>query len=291
MIGYIVSSMRPKQWVKNLIIFGPLVFSKSLFVPEKLAIVTAGFALFCLTAGSVYLLNDLFDLEKDKNHPNKRLRPLPSGKLKPLYAVIAAVVFAVASLAAAFCFDTGFGIFVALYFVINLAYSSWLKNVVIVDVMSIAMGFVMRVLAGAAVINVVATPWLLMCTVLLALFLGFAKRRREIVLLSGNAEEHRRVLEHYSPYFLDQMILIVSAATVMSYALYTIAPETVDKFGTNKLIYTIPFVLYGVFRYLYLVHLKDEGGNPTRVLLTDWPLFVNIFLWLLSCLLIIEGLI
>ncbi len=289
MIKALLVSVRPKQWVKNLIIFAPLVFSQSLFDLDRTALSAAAFAVFCLLAGSVYLLNDLFDIEKDRQHPIKCKRPLPSGQLKPAIAVLALLAFSLGSLATAFILDLEFGAMALLYFVNNLAYSTFIKHVVIMDVMSIAFGFVLRVLAGAAVIDVPATPWLLMCTVLLALFLGFAKRRHELVLLNDSADSHRRVLEHYTPYFLDQMILIVTASTVMSYALYTMSPETVANFGTQHLIYTIPFVLYGIFRYLYLVHLKEGGGSPTRVLLTDKPLVINIVLWLGSCILIIEG--
>ena len=281
-------SLRPKQWVKNLILFGPLIFSKNLFALDKTLIAAAAFGLFCLLAGSVYLINDLLDLERDRRHPVKRLRPLPSGRLSPAVAVVGAALLAGGSLTAAFSLERFFGVLALAYFLLNLAYSTGLKHVVIVDVMAIAFGFVLRVLGGAAVVSVPATPWLLMCTILLALFLGFAKRRHELTLLSANAEGHRRVLEHYTPYFLDQMILIVSAATVMSYALYTISPETVQHFGTPNLIYTVPFVLYGIFRYLYLVHLRAEGGSPTQAFLTDRPLLVNILLWLISCVLIIE---
>ncbi len=289
MLKALIASMRPKQWVKNLFIFAPLVFSRSLFVPEKLLLVAMAFAVFCVLAGSVYLLNDLMDIEKDRRHPTKKNRPLASGALKPGIALFFLVIFAGVSLGSATMLGLGFLFFAGAYFVNNLAYSTFMKHVVIVDVMSIAFGFVLRVLAGAAVIGVPATPWLLMCTVLLALFLGFAKRRYELVLLHDEADNHRKVLLQYSPYFLDQLIMIVGAAVVMSYALYTMSAETVAHFGTTGLIYTVPFVLYGIFRYLYLVHQKEEGGNPTRVLLTDTPLIVDIILWLGVCILIIEG--
>ncbi len=289
MLAALLSSMRPKHWVKNFIIFAPLVFSNNLFVLQPALRALAAFGIFCLLAGSVYLLNDLFDIEKDRQHPVKCKRPLPSGKLKPQIAIVVLIAMSLGSLAAAFTIDLLFFSFALAYFVNNLAYSTYVKHIVIVDVMSIAFGFVLRVLAGAAAIDVPTTPWLLMCTVLLALFLGFAKRRHELVLLNDHADSHRKVLVHYTPYFLDQMIMIVAASTVMSYALYTISPETVAHFGTKNLIYTIPFVLYGLFRYLYLAHLKDEGGSPTRVLLTDKPLMFNIFLWLASCVLIVEG--
>ena len=289
MLKALLISIRPTQWVKNLIIFAPLVFAKQLFDQDKILLSTLAFAAFCLLAGAVYLLNDLMDIEKDRKHPEKCKRPLPSGDLSPSVAVSALVVMAAAALGASFWLDVRFGVFAVFYFANNLAYSFFLKHIVIMDVMSIAFGFFIRVLAGAAVIAVPTTPWLLMCTILLSLFLGFAKRRHEIVLLTDQADSHRKVLEHYSPYFLDQMILVVSASTVMSYALYTMSPETVAHFGTTKLIYTVPFVLYGIFRYLYLVHQKSGGGNPTKVLLTDRPLLGVVVLWLLTCILIIEG--
>ena len=288
MFNKLLISLRPKQWVKNIIIFAPLVFSQSFFNLSASSEVLLAFCVFCIITGAVYLLNDLLDIEKDRQHPIKSHRPLASGELKPGLAVFCLILIAPGAILAAFLLNLSFGVFTTLYFLINLAYSMYLKNVVIVDVMLIAFGFVLRVLAGAAVIDVPATPWLLMCTILLALFLGFAKRRHELVLLDDQAEEHRKVLVHYTPYFLDQMIIIVSSATVMSYALYTIWPDTVANFGTNKLIYTGPFVLYGLFRYLYLVHMREEGGSPTRVLLTDKPLLVNILGWLICVMLIIE---
>jgi len=242
-----------------------------------------------MLSGSVYLLNDLMDIEKDREHPVKCKRPLPAGDLKPDFAIVSLIVLAGGSLGISFWLNPSFGAVAAIYFATNLLYSTLLKHVVIVDVMLISFGFVLRVLAGAAIISVPATPWLLMCTVLLALFLAFSKRRHEIVLLNDNAGNHRKVLSHYSAYFLDQMITIVSAATVMSYALYTIWPDTVAHFGTKNLIYTVPFVLFGLFRYLYIVHMKEEGGSPTKVLLTDKPLLGSVLLWLVTCILIIEG--
>lgn len=291
MISALLTSVRPKQWIKNLIIFAALVFSKNLFNQDQFVLVFLAFALFCFLSGSVYLLNDLLDIEKDKQHPIKCKRPLPSGKLSPKVAVFALVLMSSASLATAFMIEFWAGVIASVYFVNNLLYSTFSKHIVIVDVMQIAFGFVLRVLIGAVVIGVPASPWLLMCTVVLALFLGFAKRKHELILLSENAESHRKVLEQYTIEFLDQMIVIVSSATVMSYALYTIWPDTVEHFGTSNLIYTVPFVLYGLFRYLYLVNMKEEGGSPTRVLLTDKPLLLNIMLWLVFCILFIEDII
>lgn len=286
---YIIKSMRPAQWIKNLIIFAPLVFSRNLFSSALMLEILAGFGIFCLLSGSVYIINDLADLERDRLHPTKKHRPLASGKLSKNVAVGSLLVFLTLSFSATYHMGLGFLTIAAAYFALNLLYSAILKHVVIVDVMSISLGFILRVLAGAVLINVPITPWLMMCTMLLALFLGFAKRRHELVQLEDNANSHRRVLIHYSPYFLDQMIMIVTASTVMSYALYTISAETISHIGSNHLLYTTHFVLYGIFRYLYLVHQKEEGGSPTRVLLTDKPLAANVILWLITCVLILEG--
>lgn len=274
--------MRPQQWIKNLFLFAALVFSGNLFNTNDIILAVAGFFIFSFTASGVYLFNDVTDLEKDKLHPTKSLRPLPSGKLSKSTASLASTLLIAFGIIAAFFLKLEFGIIVLLYAVINVFYSLKLKDIVILDVMTISAGFVLRVVGGAVLINVPTSEWLIICTVLLALFLGFSKRRHEIMVLESDANSHRAVLEHYSQYFLDQMIGIVTASTVMSYALYTISDETVRKFGTTHLIYTVPFVLYGIFRYLYLVHKKEEGGNPTKLALTDRPLLFNIILWIIA---------
>jgi 4-hydroxybenzoate polyprenyltransferase len=277
-----VASMRPQQWIKNFFVFAPLVFAGHLFHRDDLLLTVEGFFLFSFLASGVYIFNDLADLEKDKLHPLKSQRPLPAGKLRVGAARAASALLIGGSVAVAFVLSSGFGIALALYAFLNILYSLKLKDVVILDVMTISAGFVLRVVSGALLIQVGASEWLIICTVLLSLFLGFSKRRHEITVLESHANDHREVLQHYSPYFLDQMIGIVTASTVMSYALYTISEETVKKFGTNHLIYTVPFVLYGIFRYLYLVHKKVEGGNPTKIALTDRPLLVNILLWIVA---------
>ncbi len=217
----------------------------------------------------------------------KSKRALPSGHLKLSTAYISSAVLAAAGLAGGFVLRDRFGAALVVYLAINIIYSIKVKDVVILDVMAIAGGFVLRVIAGAVLIDVPTSVWLLICTVLLSLFLGFSKRRHELLLLEAHAESHRSVLQYYSPYFLDQMIGIVTASTVMSYTLYTISEETLRKFGTTNLIYTVPFVLYGIFRYLYLVHKKEEGGNPTRLALTDVPLVINILCWVIVAVFII----
>lgn len=287
MLTAAIKAMRPRHWIKNLIITAPLVFSMNVFNLIKVQWILAALALFSAGASAVYLLNDIVDLERDRAHPVKRTRPIASGALPVSVAALLALVLGVGAIALALVIDRGFGLVLVAYLVTNLAYSFYLKQIVILDVMVLASGFVFRVLAGALVIDVPASEWLIMCTMLLALFLGFAKRRHELVLLAGDAKEHRQVLHHYSSYFLDQMIMIVGAATVLCYALYTMAPHTVQQFGTTRLIYTVPFVMYGLFRYLYLVHLKAKGGDPTKVFLTDVPILANTGLWLLTCALMI----
>jgi 4-hydroxybenzoate polyprenyltransferase len=284
---HIISSMRLQQWIKNLFIFAALIFSANFFNIPDLFPTFLGFLLFSLSASGVYIINDIADLEKDKLHPIKSRRPLPSGLLSKNPALGVAVVLLAIGLLGSFLLNQKFAFIILLYIILNLIYSWKLKEVVILDVMTISAGFVLRVVGGAVIINVPTSEWLIICTVLLSLFLGFSKRRHELFLLEEHATDHRLVLQHYSPVFLDQMISIVTAATVMSYALYTISDETVNKFGTTHLIYTVPFVLYGIFRYLYLVHKKEEGGNPAKLALADVPLLVNIILWLICVVLII----
>jgi len=274
--------MRPEQWIKNFFVFTALLFSKNLLNPSKDIEAIVGFTIFWMITGCAYMINDIVDLEKDKLHPAKSRRPLASGKLKKDTAVKIIVLVCLASLFFAFYMNILFGIIVLAYFLLNIGYSIYLKNIVIIDVVSIAAGFVFRVLGGAVIISVVASQWLILCTILLSLFLGFSKRRHELILLEDNATSHRKVLEHYSPYFLDQMIAVVTASTLICYALYTMSKDTIEKLGTSKLIYTIPFVLYGIFRYLYLVHQKEEGGSPTEIMFTDKPMIINICLWVIS---------
>jgi len=275
-------SLRPHQWTKNLVVLAALVFAERLFhVPSILAAGTA-FVIFCMLSGAVYLVNDLTDLVGDRNHPVKRDRPLASGRLSPRVAVTGVVLFFAGGLAGAWWLGRDLAVVAAIYSVTMVAYSFALKNVVILDVLVVAFGFVLRAIAGALAIHVAFSNWLLICTWLLALFLALAKRRHELTLLAGEAAGHRRILGEYSPYLLDQMIAVVTASTLVSYALYTSAPETVAKFGTDRLVWTLPFVLYGIFRYLYLVHRKEEGGNPTKVLLNDRPILMTVALWAAS---------
>jgi len=280
-------SIRPQQWLKNLFIFAPLIFSENIFNRSMFLQSLLAFAVFCLLSGALYILNDLKDIEEDRLHPIKSKRPLAAGELKKRQAIAAFVILSFISLLFASLVNEEFLWVCLLYYFLQIAYSFALKHVVILDVFIVASGFFLRVIAGAVAIQVQISPWLLICTTLLALFLALSKRRHEILLLDEEAVNHRPILKEYSPYLLDQMISVVTASTVIAYCLYTISGETIEKFGTNKLILTIPFVLYGIFRYLYLIHQKAEGGTPETLILKDRPLLFDIFLWIISAALII----
>lgn len=275
--------MRPHQWTKNVFVFAALLFAQRFDRPADIARTTCAFALFCMLSGAVYIINDLVDREKDRAHIRKRLRPIASGRLSPALAQAFAALLVVVSLGLGFALDVSFGTIAATYFAVNLLYSFYLKRLVILDVMTIAFGFVLRAVAGAEVIHVPISPWLILCTSLLALFLGFCKRRHELTLLQEGAADHREILREYNVAFLDQMISVVTASTVIAYALYAMSPEVQEKLQTHYLGLTVPFVLYGIFRYLYILNMKGEGGNPSRVLIQDKPLLVNVALWMTSC--------
>ncbi len=289
MILSLVLSLRPSQWTKNLIIFGALGLSQRLLDVDAVLVSCAAFAIFCVLSGVVYLLNDIADREADRQHPLKRFRPIASGALPVPVAIGWAIGLGLGGLGAAFWLRPLFGV-VATSYVLLLALYSWqLKHIVILDVLTIAIGFVMRAAAGAVAIAVPISHWLYVLTILLALFLALSKRRHELVLLANGATSHRRILAEYSPYLLDQMIAVVSASTIVAYAFYTVSPETVQKFGTDRLMLTLPFPLYGIFRYLYLVHLKEGGGSPADMLLTDKPLLLCVALWTVAVAIIIYG--
>ncbi len=283
----ILATLRPQQWTKNFVVFAGLIFSQNLGNSHLILKTVLGFVLFCLLSSSVYIFNDLMDVESDRKHPSKRNRPIASGRIKIPTAIVISIILAVLALGLSAWLSPVFALTALAYFVLNLLYSVYLKNVVIIDVMCIAAGFVIRAVAGAVLIGVAISAWLIVCTTLLALFLGFGKRRYELVLLENQATDHRKSLSEYSPYFLDQMISVVTASTVIAYAFYTLSPEVETKLGTQHMDLTIPFVLYGVFRYLYLIHQKEGGGSPTRMLLTDKPILVNIILWLAAVILIV----
>lgn len=283
----ILATLRPQQWVKNFVLLAGLIFSQNLDKPDFILKSLAAFALFCLLSSSVYIFNDIMDVESDRKHPLKSARPIARGRIKVSTGVFLFVVLAIASFGLSLWLNSLFALTALGYFVLNLLYSVYLKNVVIIDVMCIALSFVIRAVAGAVVIGVEISAWLVVCTTLLALFLGFGKRRHELVLLEDQATGHRKSLSEYSPYFLDQMISVVTASTVVAYAFYTLSPEVKVKLGASHMELTIPFVLYGVFRYLYLIHQKEGGGSPTRMLLTDRPILANTILWLAAVVLIV----
>ena len=280
-------SLRPQQWTKNLIVFAGLLFSMKLFEPAAVITAVEAFVIFCALSGVVYLVNDVMDRDSDRRHPTKSRRPIAAGDLPVSMALSVAGVIAAVSLAAAYALGWRFGAVATAYLALQAMYSGPLKHIVIIDVLTIAIGFVLRAVAGAVVINVVISHWLFVCTILLALFIALAKRRHELVLLADGATGHRPILGEYSAYLLDQMIAVVTASTLIAYIFYTISPETEQKFGTSWLGLTIPFPLYGIFRYLYLVHRREGGGSPSDMLLNDRPLLACVTLWVVAVVLII----
>jgi 4-hydroxybenzoate polyprenyltransferase len=280
-------SLRPGQWTKNLLVFAALLFAVRLFDLRALLLSFLGFVVFCGLSGVVYLFNDVMDRENDRRHPFKSQRPIAAGALSVRAALVAAGMLAAAAVAGAFALGWRFGLVAVSYLVLQTLYSGPLKHIVIIDVLTLAIGFVLRAIAGAVVINVSISHWLFVCTILLALFIALAKRRHELTLLSDGASSHRPILGEYSAYLLDQMIAVVTASTLIAYIFYTISPETEQKFGTQWLGLTIPFPLYGIFRYLYLVHRREGGGSPADLLLNDRPLLACVTLWVVAVVLII----
>jgi 4-hydroxybenzoate polyprenyltransferase len=280
-------SLRPHQWTKNLIIFAALIFGRRLDEPAAVVRTVEAFGLFCVLSGVVYLINDVVDRTADRRHPAKARRPIAAGDLAPGVAIGAAVALAVGGLAGAFALGRPFGLVAAGYVTLLALYSGPLKRIVIVDVLTIAMGFVLRAVAGAVVVDVPISHWLLVLTVMLALFLGFSKRRQELVSLAADAAGHRENLSRYTATLLDQLIAITAAGTLIAYAIYTISPETIEKFGSGQLGLTLPFPVYGIFRYLYLVYQEDGGGSPAEALVTDRPLLLCVGLWGLAAIAII----
>lgn len=272
-------ALRPGQWTKNLVVFAGLIFGQKLLNPADVATASAAFGLFCLLSGVVYLINDIQDRDADRHHPVKSQRPIASGALSVGVASAAAIAIGSSTLVGAFVLDRGFFAVGLSYLVLQIGYSTWLKHAAILDVLAIAFGFVLRAAGGAVVLHVPFSHWLLVLTLLLALFLATAKRRAELVALAGGATSHRRSLEHYTLAMLDQMLSVVMACTLLAYAFYTMSAETVAKFGTERLLFTLPLPIYGLFRYLYLIHRGDSHGNPSDLLLSDRPLQICILLW------------
>ena len=282
----LLRTMRPRQWIKNVIVFAALVFDGKLFIPELFAKTTAIFIVFCLISSSVYIINDLVDMEKDRQHPRKRTRPLASGQLDPRVAMAAAALLAMVAIGGAFWLDVWARVVLLVYLAQNIAYSFWLKNIVILDVMVLALGFLLRVLAGVVVVQVTNfSPWLYICVTLLALFLGFGKRRQEIVLLEEGAANHRAILSEYNLPLLDQIISMVVTATLIAYTFYSFDATT--ALAHSKMLLTVPFVFYMLARYLYLVHVKHLGGAPDELLIEDRPLLINSILWAVAVVVLI----
>lgn len=285
MLSALLKTMRPRQWIKNIFIFAALIFDHKLLQTDLLARTLAGFALLCLLSSVVYLVNDLADMDKDRQHPKKRHRPLASGRLAPRVAVAATVGLLLVALPLSFALEAAFGLIALVYLAANLLYSFWLKHVVLIDVLIVALGYLLRAIAGAWLVASAISPWLYICLTLLALFLGFGKRRGELLLMQNETGNSRRVLQDYSLPFLDELINLVATATVVAYSLYTFSAANLP--ANHAMMLTIPFVLYGVFRYLYLIHIKGEGGAPDELVLTDRPLQVTFALWGLAAVLIL----
>ncbi|MCZ7584321.1 MAG: decaprenyl-phosphate phosphoribosyltransferase [Deltaproteobacteria bacterium] len=280
-------SVRPKHWIKNTLLFAALVFARELGDMTLLARAVAAFVVFCMLASASYLINDVLDRQGDRIHPMKGSRPVADGRLGAGTALAVAVLLAVAGLWAASTLGRAFAMVAAVFVVTHLLYSAFLQHVVIVDVFALAANYVLRVAAGAVVVNVPMSPWLVICTLLLSLFLGLSARSLDFKLLGEHAGAHRRSLAQYNPYLLDQMIAVITSAILITYTLYTIAPETAAKFETDKLVLTVPFVLYGIFRYLYLLHRGDQRLSIERALVADRPMLVNAALYTLTIVLIV----
>jgi len=288
-LGHLLQAARPRQWTKNFVVFAAIIFSQNLGDKIALAKVAGAFAVFCMLSSAIYFINDVIDTPQDKLHPVKSHRPIAAGKIGRSEACIWAVVFLIVAMGAAFALNVQFGCVCLGYTMLQLLYMFWLKHQVILDVLCIAIGFVLRAVGGGMVIHILISHWLMVCTLFLALFLAVCKRRHELVLFGESSSLYRKALSHYSESLLDQMVAVVTSSTVITYALYTVSPETQSRFGSDHLKYTVPFVLYGIFRYLYLVYRKEEGGNPEGLLLGDKPLLVNIVLFTLTVAVLIYG--
>ncbi len=286
----LIRSLRPHQWIKNGFILVPLFFAQKVFHYPSLLQGLQALFIFCIMTGGVYLINDLVDIESDRRHPLKRHRPLAKGLISPILAVSTATVLLISSLIWGALCGTDFFLVLVTYLFIQILYNYRLKKTVILDIFCVSGGFFLRVIAGCVVIQVNISHWLIICSILISMFLALAKRRQELLLLGqSDAENHREVLSDYSPSLLDQMIGIVASATLLSYMLYCISLETIQKYHTDHMIYTFPFVLYGIFRYLYLIHQKNRGGSPEKVLVSDPPLLLSVVLWCVASILIVYG--
>jgi 4-hydroxybenzoate polyprenyltransferase len=287
MLKEFIRLIRPTQWIKNGVVLAGLIFAGKASTLGMTGKALAAMVAFCLMSSAVYIFNDIIDRDRDRLHPLKKNRPLAAGKISLTSALIASILLALIGLTISYSANHNLLIVSGAYIALNILYSLILKNIVIIDVMTIAAGFVLRAVAGAVAIGVEFSGWLLVATFVLALFLGLGKRRHELTFLQDGAGSHRKILEKYSPYLLDQLIGVVTASTVITYLFYTLSTDIATKLHTRNLYMTIPFVIYGIFRYLYLVHKEDQGGSPTTLLLTDWPLLVDVLLWLASVIVIL----
>ena len=287
MLKLLAGLIRPVQWIKNTVVLAALVFAGEITSVASVETALAAMVVFCLLSSAVYVFNDLIDREQDQQHPLKKMRPIASGRVSPTVAVVLMLILLAVALAGAYLIGPLFVLVSAAFIVLNLTYTIWLKNIVIVDVMSIGISFVLRALAGAVAIDVPASTWMLINTLFLALFLAFGKRRHELLLLEDSATAHRKILGRYSPYLLDQLIAVVTPSVVVMYMLYSFSTEVSTKLGTDMLFLTIPFVIYGVFRYLYLIHKEECGGSPTKVLISDMPILVTVVLWILTVIMVL----
>lgn len=287
MFDYIKLSRVP-QWIKNLFVFVPLLFSRHIFDSAYVLTVFSGFLLFCLVSSLVYVINDIIDAEADRSHAVKKNRPIASGRISKRNAVIYAVVLFIIILMFLPPLNNGFRACLVGYLILNLLYSFKLKHIVLLDIFSIAAGFMLRIIAGAYIIHVETSSWLILTTMFLSLFLGIMKRRSELYLVHDEENTStRKVLAYYSVNFTEQMATVAAAAVIISYALYTVSDRTIYVFGTEDMIYTTPFVVYGIFRYMYLVYMNKKGENTTEIMVTDLPMIINIFLYITATVIII----
>jgi 4-hydroxybenzoate polyprenyltransferase len=283
-----VTLLRPKQWIKNLFVFAPLIFARELFLWEPVTLTLRAFAAFCITASAVYIINDMVDLDADRAHPRKRFRPLAARTISTRMAFLLLGLLLLTDVFVVWGMTDKFIMILCAYFFMNLAYTFKLKEIFLLDIFIIAAGFMLRVLAGAYAISVHVSSWIILCTLFLSLFLGFAKRRAEIMAMqAAGASSERKVLQHYKVVVLDQMLTITAAGTVIAYALYTVAPRTIEVFRTDRLIYTTVFVMYGIFRYMHLIHTTESVENPAAVVTSDFPIIANVILWISACVVLI----
>ncbi|MFI5211367.1 MAG: decaprenyl-phosphate phosphoribosyltransferase [Ignavibacteria bacterium] len=289
MLVHLIRLIRPKQWIKNFFVFAPLLFSRHIFDLEYLLPAIAAFFIFSLASSAVYIINDIMDVESDRMHPKKKYRPIASGEISSKQGLIFFIVLVAVIIVCLFFQRPVFAVVIVLYFITNLLYSLKVKSIVLLDVFFISFGFMLRVLGGAAAIGVPVSTWMVLTTIFISLFLAISKRRGELsqTVNKENIDKQRKVLKEYSVEFADQINTIAAAGTIISYALYTVSERTVHTFGTDKLIYTTPFVIYGIFRYMYLMHQKNMGESPTSIVTKDLPIILVVLGWFLFSLIII----